>query len=79
MGWRTREPYSDELASEYPRLTEIITQTLIDKGFSLQEISKLAGFADVDHNSMFKPAGPALRAVLSPSAGGTALSSSGVA
>jgi len=67
MGWRTREPYSDELAVEQPRLTEVITQTLISKGFSLLDISKLAGFADVDHNTMFRPAGPALRAVLSSS------------
>lgn len=63
MGWRIREPFSDELAPERPRLAEVIAQTLIDKGFSLEEISKLAGFADVDHNTMFKPAGPVLRAV----------------
>lgn len=63
MGWRVREPYSDELAPESPRLAEFIAQTLLVKGFSLEEIAKLAGFADVDHNTMFKPAGPALRAV----------------
>jgi len=65
MGWRIREPISDELLVEHPHLTESITQALIGKGFSLQEIAKLAGFADADHNSMFKPAGPALRVVLS--------------
>lgn len=64
MGWRIREPISDELASELPHLTESIAQALIDKGFSLQEIAKLAGFADADHNPMFRPAGPALRVVL---------------
>lgn len=63
MGWRTREPVSDELAPESPRLAEAITQTLLSKGFSLDEISQLAGFADVDHNTMFRPAGPVLRAV----------------
>jgi Zn-dependent peptidase ImmA (M78 family) len=64
MGWRVREPISEELAAEVPYLTESITRALIDKGFSVQEIAKLAGFADADHNSMFKPPGPDLRVVL---------------
>ena len=63
MGWRTREPFSEDLAVERPRLTEAITQSLMDKGFSLHEIAVLAGFADTDNNSMFRPAGPTLRAV----------------
>ena len=63
MGWRTREPFSEDLAMEQPRLTEVITQALMDKGFSLKEIAVLAGFAGTDQNSMFKPAGPTLRAV----------------
>ncbi|MGH4009520.1 MAG: hypothetical protein ACRDTH_15450 [Pseudonocardiaceae bacterium] len=63
MGWRTREPHSDELAPERPQLATFITETLLAKGFSLEEIAKLAGFADVDHNVMFKPAGAVLRAV----------------
>jgi Zn-dependent peptidase ImmA (M78 family) len=63
LGWRTREPYSEDLAMEQPRLTEVITQALMDKGFSLQEVAVLAGFAGIDENSMFKPAGPTLRAV----------------
>jgi Zn-dependent peptidase ImmA (M78 family) len=62
-GWRTREPFSNELAPERPRLAEAITETLTDKGFSLDEISKLAGFADLEHNTMFRPAHPVLRAV----------------
>jgi Zn-dependent peptidase ImmA (M78 family) len=66
MGWRIREPISDELAVEQPHLTASITQALIDKGFSLQEIAKLAGFSDTDNNSMFKPVGPSLRVVLAP-------------
>jgi Zn-dependent peptidase ImmA (M78 family) len=64
MGWRIREPISDELASEQPRLTQSIAQALIDKGFSIQGIAKLAGFADAGHNPMFKPAGPNLHVVL---------------
>jgi Zn-dependent peptidase ImmA (M78 family) len=63
MGWRTREPHSDELTPERPQLTTFITETLLAKGFSLEEIAKLAGFADVDHNVMFKPTGTVLRAV----------------
>jgi hypothetical protein len=35
----------------------------MDKGFSQHDIAVLAGFADIDKNSMFKPAGPRLRAV----------------
>lgn len=62
-GWRTREPFSDELAPEQPRLTRAITETLTRKGFSPDEISTLAGFADVEHNTMFQPTGPVLRAV----------------
>lgn len=62
-GWRAREPFSDELARERPRLAEAIAQTLIAKGFTLEEISQLAGFADANHNTMFRPAGPVLRAV----------------
>ena len=65
MGWRTREPISDELPPEQPRLTVTITQALIDRGFTPQDIATLAGFADADHNSMFvPPAARALRAVL---------------
>lgn len=66
LGWRTREPYSDEIGPEFPHLTMIIAETLIRKGFSLQDVSRLAGFADIDHNSMFRPPGPSLRAVLKP-------------
>lgn len=63
MGWRTREPSSDELAPERSQLTQVIAQTLMAKGFTLDDVSKLAGFADVAHNTMFRPTGPALRAV----------------
>jgi hypothetical protein len=35
----------------------------MDKGFSPQEVAVLAGFAGIDENSMFRPAGPTLRAV----------------
>lgn len=63
LGWRTREPYSDWLPPQRPHLTEVITQTLLDKGFTLQEISTIAGFADSERNRMFRPAGPMLRAV----------------
>jgi hypothetical protein len=63
MGWRIREPFSEELAQESPHLTENIAHTLLEKGFSLQEIAVLAGFSDVGHNTMIKPAGPLLRVV----------------
>jgi len=64
MGWRTREPFSEDLAVERPRLAEAITQTLKAKGFSPYDIAVLAGFAADDNNSMSKPAGRTLRAVL---------------
>jgi Zn-dependent peptidase ImmA (M78 family)/plasmid maintenance system antidote protein VapI len=63
MGWRTREPISDDLAAETPQLTGYITQSMLDKGFSAQEIATMAGFASPRHNSMFSPAGRTLRAV----------------
>lgn len=63
MGWRTREPFSDELPPECARLAEAITRTLIAKGFSVDEIAALAGFADVESNTMFRLSGPVLRAV----------------
>ncbi len=63
MGWRTREPYSDELAPERPHLTETITEALLGKGLTPDEISKLAGFADAGNNPMFNLPGPALRVV----------------
>jgi len=63
MGWRVREPFSDELTPESPRLTTTITDSLLAKGFSLEEVSRMAGFAGSDHNTIFRPLSPALRAV----------------
>ena len=63
MGWRIREPFSDELAPERPELTAAITYTLLAKGFSLEDVARLAGYADSTHNTMFRPAGPTLRAI----------------
>lgn len=63
MGWRTREPYSDELPPEHPRLPRTIAQTLLAKGFSPDEIAELAGFASADNNTMLGIPQPTLRVV----------------
>ncbi len=43
-GWRTREPASDELPPEHPRLPGEIGDMLARTGLSSDEIDKMAGF-----------------------------------
>jgi len=63
MGWRTREPVSDELPPEDARLTRRIGDVLAEKGLTPAEIARLAGFADAETEHPFRPSGPRLRTV----------------
>lgn len=45
QGWRTREPLSDELAPERPRLAAEIGQALIARGLSDSEAAIICGFS----------------------------------
>lgn len=63
LGWRQREPYSEDLGPEQPQLASTIAQTLLDKGFTPDEIAVIAGFANAGSNSMFSVGVPRLRAV----------------
>ena len=44
-GWRTREPLSDELAPERPRLVRQLGQTLLERGLTRDEVARIAGAA----------------------------------
>ena len=61
MGWRTREAVSDELPPEVPRLTQVIADSLMQRGLSPREIADIAGFATAQENRLLRPGG--LRAV----------------
>ena len=61
MGWRTREPISDELPPETATLPRRIGETLIEKGLTPEEIAHLAGYSSADVAHPFRPAGPLLR------------------
>lgn len=63
MGWRTREPISDELPQEHPRLARHIGSVLLDKGLTAAEIARIAGFAEMEKVHPFQPAAPHLRTV----------------
>ncbi|HET9254460.1 MAG TPA: hypothetical protein VFO16_04570 [Pseudonocardiaceae bacterium] len=63
MGWRTREPLSDEPSPETATLTRRIGDTLIEKGLTLEEIAHLAGYSSADVAHPFLPAGPLLPTV----------------
>lgn len=60
-GWRTREPRSEDIARETPRLAESIGQELARRGLNPEEIASIAGFADAGRNTLFRA--PGLRAV----------------
>ena len=62
-GWRTREPVSDELPVERPSLAEAITQALLDRGLTAQEIAGIAGFATPEDNHFFRTRKGGLRAI----------------
>ncbi len=56
LGWRTREPVSDELMPERPRLITEIGRALSDRGLSPDEIAAIAGFVGVSSdNPFFEP------------------------
>ncbi|WP_345606361.1 ImmA/IrrE family metallo-endopeptidase [Pseudonocardia adelaidensis] len=62
MGWRTREPISDELPQEHPRLARHIGGVLVEKGLTADEIARIAGYAETEVHP-FQPAAPRLRTV----------------
>ncbi|GEP32730.1 hypothetical protein NSZ01_04980 [Nocardioides szechwanensis] len=63
MGWRTREPVSDELAPEVPRLAGAIASSLAERGLSATEIADIAGFASPEDNRLLDLAPRGLRIV----------------
>lgn len=62
-GWRTREPGSDELAPEEPRLLSRIATGLLAKGFTDVEVAELAGFSSPATNDVVVPPRSRLYAV----------------
>ena len=54
-GWRTREPLSEELSPERPRLVERLGQTLLDRGLSPEEVASIAGAAPGRDYPFFLP------------------------
>lgn len=62
-GWRIREPVSDELPTETPRLSRVIGEALSSRGLRPSEVASLAGFATEDDNKLFRSDSPRLRAV----------------
>lgn len=62
-GWRTAEPYGDELAPEVPSLTSVIGDSLADRGLAAGEIAKIAGFASARDNRLFEASPRGLHAV----------------
>ncbi len=63
LGWRTREPVSDELAPEVPALASAIGKALLDKGLTPAEVSELAGYSPAADSNPFLPGRPHLRAI----------------
>jgi Zn-dependent peptidase ImmA (M78 family)/DNA-binding XRE family transcriptional regulator len=61
-GWRTREPLSDELSPERPRLVGHLGQALVDRGLSPDEVAVIAGAAPGRDYPSFLPK-PRLSAV----------------
>ena len=62
LGWRTREPVSDELAREQPRLIGDIGRALMDH-HSPAEIAAMLGFAESNPNNPFLASDTRLRLV----------------
>lgn len=62
-GWRTSEPFSDELPPERPNLVGIIPAALVERGLSAEEIGRIAGFASARDNQLFEAAPRGLRAL----------------
>ena len=62
-GWRTREPGSDDLTPEIPRLSVDIAAALSSRGLTDEERATLAGFSSVEEMYLFQPQAPTLRRV----------------
>lgn len=63
-GWRTREPVSEELVPEVPRLADAISEALSSRGLSPEEIAAIAGFGSADENRLLRTTGrPGLRVI----------------
>jgi Zn-dependent peptidase ImmA (M78 family)/transcriptional regulator with XRE-family HTH domain len=54
-GWRTREPVSDELPPERPRLPQEIGEALAARGLTVDEIAHIAGFSGPSDQNPFQP------------------------
>lgn len=63
LGWRTREPLSDELAPEQPRLAADIGQTLINSGLNESEAAMICGFSPDNADNPFLSDASRLRLV----------------
>lgn len=62
-GWRTKEPLSEDLAPERPRLAASLGQALLDGGLTHDEAVSVAGLAPGTSSSPFFPAVSRLSAV----------------
>ncbi|MBO8188824.1 helix-turn-helix domain-containing protein [Streptomyces spirodelae] len=62
-GWRTKEPLSDELTPEVPKLAQSIGEAMANQGLTREEIALIAGFADPSRNTIFTPPEKRLRAL----------------
>ncbi len=62
-GYRTREPGSEELPPEHPRLVSRIAETLLARGLSGSEVAQIAGYAGEEHNHTFPTRRPSLHIV----------------
>lgn len=61
-GWRTREPFSDELVQERPALTISIADTLAQQGLTRSEIAEICGYStDAEASLLGGGAPPSLR------------------
>ena len=65
LGWRKREPASDEITPERPRLAADIGQALAGRGHTPEDIAQIAGFAEPTSDNPFTPS-RRLRIVASP-------------
>ena len=63
LGWRKREPASDELAPEQPRLAADIGRALAERGLTAEEIAEIAGFAATATDNPFSEPGRRLHVV----------------
>ncbi|MGL5828837.1 MAG: ImmA/IrrE family metallo-endopeptidase, partial [Angustibacter sp.] len=55
QGWLTREPGSDELGREEPKLPQAIAETLISRGLTVDDIASVTGFSNPTENTLFVP------------------------